>query len=354
MWFPFALLFGVIAYAVGKGGSRIPPRPRQLALPPVQYAPQPGYAPPAQTPIAVLGTFVESGREPPIELVHGAIYEAEVAGCPQVADEIVQMFIVPAVHAQQAARASAQGGSQRALPPAPAPSSQQQAAPTPAPGAKPAVTFASDRELRAALDSDPEGFFARVTNPRQPEPQLAEMEMEMPMSPVPQEDRRSSGAPSGSAGRPAAGDPARGAGAPIDGIDPDRWERFVQLLERELPIFQTPRHVGPYRQRRDRLNELGIDPRSVIGNVAAARAALDADLADAFHRADDSGFIGEHFNRLIQIPGSREPHTVSLSGILGVIQSAGLEHAVDWFEHAKDRKDYPHTTDAFKRCNRIF
>lgn len=147
---------------------------------------------------------------------------------------------------------------------------------------------------------------------------------------------------------------AMAPGSPLPGVPDDAWRQFVALLERESPTFSSSRHVGQYRQHRDRLAELGIDPQSIHGSAAAQRAALDADLADAYHHAAEGGLLSEHLRRSIAVPGHEGSTPISLSGLLGVIQCAGLEGAVGWLERASDRKRYPHTTQAFLRTNGAF
>ncbi len=157
------------------------------------------------------------------------------------------------------------------------------------------------------------------------------------------------------AGLPEAADQTRemAPGSPLAVVPDDAWRAFVMRLERESPTFTSSRHVGQYRQRRERLAALGIDPGAIQGSVAAQRAALDADLADAHHHAAAGGLF-EHLSRTIMVPG-HEGHTpITRSGLLGVIQCAGLDGAVGWLENPNDRKRYPHTTQAFLRTNGVF
>ncbi len=147
---------------------------------------------------------------------------------------------------------------------------------------------------------------------------------------------------------------AMAPGSPLGGVPDDAWREFVARLARESPLFASSRHVGQYRQRRERLAELGIDPSAIGGSAAAQRTSLDADLADAHHHAAAGGVITEHLGRAIAVPGHEGPETITLSGLLGVIQCAGLEGAVGWLEKPSDRKRYPHTTQTFLRTNGVF
>jgi hypothetical protein len=145
-----------------------------------------------------------------------------------------------------------------------------------------------------------------------------------------------------------------GPGSPLPGVPDEAWRHFVALLARESPTFSSSRHVGQYRQRRERLAEFGVDPLMIHGSVAAQRAALDTDLVDAHRHAAAGGVLAEHLGRPIAIPGHEGASAISLSGVLGVIQCAGLDGAVGWLERPNDRKRYPHTTQAFVRTNGVF
>lgn len=142
-------------------------------------------------------------------------------------------------------------------------------------------------------------------------------------------------------------------GSPLGGVPDGAWREFVSRLAREAPTFSSSRHVGQYRQRRERLAELGIDPRAIQA-AAAQRAALDADLADAHQRLVETGDLQTHVGRRIAVPGADDAQTATLSGILGVVQCAGLDGAIGWLERSNDRKRYPHTTQAFLRTNGVF
>jgi len=158
-----------------------------------------------------------------------------------------------------------------------------------------------------------------------------------------------------SAGLPQVADRTRALapGSPIPNVPDAAWRDFVVRLEREAPTFDSSRHVGQYRQRRERLADLGIDPRSIHGSAPAQRSALDADLADAHGHAAAGGLL-EHLGRAITVPGHDQAETITLSGVLGVIQCAGLDGAVSWLERPNDRKRYPHTTQSFLRTNSLF
>ena len=64
--------------------------------------------------------------------------------------------------------------------------------------------------------------------------------------------------------------------------------------------------------------------------------------------------LNEHLRRLIAVPGVSDLCKVSLSGILGVIQCAGIDHAYGWLESQQDRKKYTYTTKMFLHTNGAF
>jgi hypothetical protein len=147
---------------------------------------------------------------------------------------------------------------------------------------------------------------------------------------------------------------AQAPGSPIPGVPDASWRDFVVRLSRESPQFSSSRHVGQYRHRRERLAELGMDPSTIAGSAQAQRAALDADLADAHQHGVAGELFAQHLGRPITLPGRDGAETITLSGVLGVIQCAGLEGAVGWLERSNDRKRYPHTTQAFQHTNGVF
>jgi hypothetical protein len=147
---------------------------------------------------------------------------------------------------------------------------------------------------------------------------------------------------------------AQTPGSPIPGVADPAWRDFVVLLARESPQFSSSRHVGQYRQRRERLAELGIDPAAIEGAPQAQRRAIDIDLADAYRHGMASELFAEHLGRPITPPGCESSMPITLSGVLAVIQCAGLEGAVGWLERPNDRKRYPHTTQAFVHTNGVF
>lgn len=305
MWIPVLLIVGAFLYASSQS-------PRELTyVPPLPPSMPPG-------PIAVLGEFLRIGSVPPNQVILFAIAEAESLGREDLASDIIKVFVAPTVYAHEIANARPVPQPQPARPVAAPPIAKKQA---PA-----AQNFEmSDEAIRQMLNSDPERF-VQMAMGQAPPPQVIDV-------PVVETE------------------PVK---SPIEGVDSIDWSKFCNKISRETPLYASARHVGQYRQRKERLAELGIDPKSVLGDADAQRRALDVDLADAHQHAQASGLADDHLHRLIALPGNDDPHTVTLSGVLGVIQAAGLEGAVSWLENPADRKRYPHTTQAFVRSNGVF
>ena len=219
-----------------------------------------------------------------------------------------------------------------------------------------------DDEINSLLHADPARFMEMVARsgtfaPRVQAPQAPLIDQPIIPSAAPSAPSpivQPTGLPSGTvaqmqeaAGLPQAADRTRALepGSPIPSVADSAWRDFVVRLEREAPTFNSSRHVGQYRHRRERL--------AIHGSPLAQRAALDADLADAHGHAAAGGLL-EHLGRAITVPGHDNAETISLSGMLGVIQCAGLDGAVGWLERPNDRKRYPHTTQAFLHTNGVF
>jgi len=381
----------------------------------------------------VLGEFARVGHTPPPPVILCAIAEAEALGLEALASDIIRVFVAPVVYQHEMAnarplpRAAAcspregfyagaaacsprEGSYARAASCSPreafyTPSAPVLALPesrhswmsahlaamepaqrgdlvarrSPSSGVRAAAASAqipaTDEEIRAMINADPEGFIAMATRGMPGMPAMPTIEVVHPATvhaPPP-----SSIAPLQLAASPAqppelppemvaqmqeaaglheAADQTRALapGSPLDGVTDDGWRQFVTCLEREEPSFNSSRHVGQYRQHRERLAELGIDPDAIAGSAQAQRVALDADLVDAHHHAANGGLLADHVGRAVTIPGHDGAETITLSGVLGVIQCAGLEGAVGWLERPNDRKRYPHTTRVFLRTNGSF
>jgi len=399
MWFIPVLLLGLIAVAASRRSTReaisptrqLPPPPRGM---PQLSAPSGPLGPPG--PLSVLGEILRGGKTPPPTVVLCAIAEAQSIGRNDLASDIVQAFVVPVVYQHQklrAQRANCERGSYscapRYAPAAPpletivipaTPPHAPAPAPVPTPAAAPAAASEPQRAplpmlpmpstedaIDALLNADPRRFMELVsrggTFPGTTVPQVVPTSAPPAPSPPPTPIAQPTGLPTETvaqmqeaAGLHEAADQTRAMspGSPIPGVPDFAWRNFVARLSRESPQFASSRHVGQYRQRRERLVELGIDPTAIAGSAQAQRVALDADLADAHHHATAGDVFAKHLGRPIILPGREDTETVTLSGVLGVIQCAGLDGAVGWLERSNDRKRYPHTTQTFMHTNNVF
>ena len=358
MWILPLLLIGAIAFAAASKSSREAIQPaRKLQLPP-PVPPGPALAP---GPISVLGEILRVGQVPPWTVIFNAIAEAEALGRADLAADIRRVFgaLLHPRHERGSCspllpRAPrAQADYQRwALPQAPCVEPELPVVSAPLAAVAVAVPQevsrqATEEEILAVLHTDPVAFLTMIASGRppmievSPSPPLTPPSIEVPFSVVETVDAD------------AQVQESQVPGSPLGGVSDGAWLVFVSRLSREAPTFDSSRHIGQYRQRRERLEELGIDPRSIQGSAHAQRAALDVDLADAHGHAAAGGLL-EHLGRPIMVPGHEEPEEITLSGVLGVIQCAGLEGATGWLEKASDRKRYPHTTQAFSRTNGMF
>jgi hypothetical protein len=141
-----------------------------------------------------------------------------------------------------------------------------------------------------------------------------------------------------------------GAPPEIEGVAPPAWSAFLGKLAREAPSFKTDRHLGKFRQRRDRLAELGLTEGELADEYGQEKA-IAKDLADAYRHAR-AGALVTHVGQTIDVDG--QPVAITLSGLLGTISAAGLEGAASWLEDESDRKRFPGTTGVFLRTNGVF
>lgn len=411
MWILPLLVVGAIVAAVASRSKRdLAPPSRQLA------ARTPTALPGAPGPISVLGEILRVGQTPPPTVILCAIAEAQSIGRNDLASDIVKVFVAPVVYYRQrggprsrrrvdaqyargscelprSPRAEADASSPTTrVPPAPfygaapppppiVPRADVTASDLPAaPGAPSAVApsvdaptspMSMDDEINALLHADPARFMELVSRSgtfpstaRAPQPPVG---VPTPFVPTPPVVLPPSSQPTGrpsetvaqmqeAAGLPETDDRVRALvpGSPIPGVSDAAWRNFVAQLSREAPEFSSSRHVGQYRQRRERLAELGIDPAAIADSAQAQRTALDTDLAEAYRHGVASELFSQHLGRPIMLPGRQSAEMITLSGVLGVIQCAGLEGAVGWLERPGDRKRYPHTTQAFGRTNGAF
>lgn len=344
MWLLPLLALGALVY-IAAGSPRAQAQPQYLLAPPPMPVYQP--APPPPSPMMVLCYCIQVQRQPPPMVIQCAIAEAQSLGRADVVSDIIRLFVAPVVFEHQ--RALAMRGQRSSPGPGIAPQSQ------PAPAAMPArgsVQLTND-QIQAMMNADPAGFVSRIQRGQVID--IEETPVPPSAPPAPAQSDASDSNRRTSVGATISAPPLmRALPSPIGGVESDAWSRFCDRLAREAPAFMSSRHVGQFRQRKERLFEIGVDPHVLVGSPAAQRQALDRDLADAHQHALEGGLIGSYVHRRITLPGHDDHFTVTLSGLLGVIQAAGLDGAAGWLENYHDRKRYPHTTQAFLRTNGVF
>lgn len=346
------------------------------------------------SPLVVLDAFLCMGEQPPPPVVAAAIGHAESLGYRDLADELVRVFVLPAVlqaedealpherprsgampmtaaptwnpavappaswpshgMTRAAAAAAAHSHSHAAAAAAPAHASSASAAPRGASTAATSTVTTSASSARvpppAAVATPPPGAYSTVVPADMIDAEALEV----------LEELASTGGRAAKvellAGPAATELEGPAASSPIDGVGADAWAAFVGRVAREPLTFSAPHHVGQFRVRRERLRELGIDPATVIGSPEAQLAALGADMRDAYQHACASGLVDDYLGTTLQVTAGEDaqPAEVTLSGVLGVIQAAGLEGAVQWLEQPADRTRFINTTQAFLRCNGVF
>jgi hypothetical protein len=142
--------------------------------------------------------------------------------------------------------------------------------------------------------------------------------------------------------------------SPIDAVSDAEWDALCGALVRDTPDAASDRRVGKYGASKTRLEQIGIEPASILGSSDAQDDALNADLAAAHAELDADGTLRKHIGRAIEVPDMDEPLTVSLSGVLGVASVAGVSGARNWLASEGDRKRFPFTTNLFLRTNGVF
>ncbi len=327
--------------------------------PALQLASQSTIAQGVPSPLVVLDGFLRAGLTPPPTVIMCALAEAEVMERHDMALAIVQTFIAPVVAAAEqnsiANARSANGSGSWPISPSPWPPE----VPPPwqhdqgSPGTAPPWAMPSSGSNPSQGATTP-GIVPGTDLRRASSPEDALREIAMAAAPRGEPPRtQAQGHPEESSEGTIT---VSGRSSPIEGVGTEEWGAFVGKISRELPTFTSARHVGQFRQRMDRLADLGLDPSQVATSPDAQRAALDADMADAHHHAAASGMLAHHCGAAVEIPipGGAKRVQVTLSGVLGVIQAAGLEGAAEWLERPADRKRFPHTTQAFLRTNGVF
>jgi hypothetical protein len=140
-----------------------------------------------------------------------------------------------------------------------------------------------------------------------------------------------------------------GKNSPIQGIDNEPWGEFVDKLKTQPASYRDAVHIGAYYHNTRRLEEIGVDINTLT-DEGGQYQALEKDIRDARerHRKLINDFTGD----VVRVKG--QDHCVTMSGILGLIKSAGAEGAKEWLTNEPDREKYPNTTLQFLATNGIF
>lgn len=301
-------------------------------------------------PMLVFRDYLNAGQRPPPNVVLCAIAEAEVEGDYDLRDQIYRAFVNPS---------GIPSGT--TIPVAPGDDTSG--------GADAADPDAGVREALAATGMEPEAVEREMERIKRERGQAAAAPAAPSEGAAPGVEPREarggetpadviSGMELGAMDLGHAG-PGRRLASPIVGVDGARWGAFVDRVEREAPTFANDKHVGMFRQRRERIRSLGLDPNIVASSTDAQLEALEKEMAYALHHLRESGMdshVGEVF-LIPAAPGDSSPPrkvTATLSGLLGLVQAAGLEGACEWLERPRDRQRFPHTTAAFIRTNGVF
>jgi len=331
----------------------------------------------APSPLLVLDGFMRMGQIPPPQVILCAIAEAELMGRVDVANDLVLAFVIPVLEGSGPPRQLAIP-SYGQLPYGQLPSYPQARLPSQHPAAygSPVVDrpYACDPSWDEPDDAASQPHAWPPPAPTAPTAPVASAAPAAPTPPPaahrrpprplarPEDARveilsRQTSSASMPASRHAGTITVSGRSSPIEGIGTEEWGSFIGRVSREVPTFTTSKHVGQFRQRKDRLAELGIDPAKVLDSPDAQVAALEADMRDAYAHANQSGLVSDHLGATVVVPmpdGSSTSATITLSGMLGIIQAAGLEGAAQWLEDPADRRRFPNTTQAFARTNGVF
>lgn len=137
--------------------------------------------------------------------------------------------------------------------------------------------------------------------------------------------------------------------SPLEGIDRASWDQFVESMATQAPSFDSPSHVGKFHQSKRRLQQLGMRVEDVKTPEAQYKAFTE-DVIDL--RDKGEALINAWQCHPIKI-GDGES-VVTMSGVLAVLKSAGLEKARSWFESETDRKKFAKTTEMFTKANGAF
>ena len=345
LWIPVAAaIAGLVAFT--RSGSRdrdhdvsdarddSSPRPDARA-PRAARAPGTSDAP-VPSALEVFNAFLRDGRPPPREIAELAASEARAAGIADLAADIEHTFL--------------QGLPSHAGPSGDTRVAQTSSAPLGAPLAAPLgpkVSVGRSVPSDAALIGLPSGAGGESA----PAPGGGGLPPDL-MAAITGSHARTAPAPAAFPAAFPATPPATGD-SPIPGLSAEQWGALCTVLAREPSSYDSQRHIGRYRQSKQRLAELGIDLASIARNPDAQDRALEVDLADAYKHLAAGRVLDRAVGRPIVLPDVDEAPIVTLPGILGVCAAAGLDHCASWLRSKSDRTRFRHTTNLFLRCNAV-
>jgi hypothetical protein len=352
LWIPVAAaIAGLVAFTRSESRDHAPSReaadPRATRSSRVSGAPVPSA-------LEVFNAFLREGRPPPHEIAELAAGEARAAGIDDLAADIERTFLSTAHGHSAALRGQGNPGLASGLPSTAGPTgdtrvAQTSSAPLGAPlGGRVSVGKAVPTD--AALIGLPA---AALGDAAAPTPGGGGLPSDL-MSAITGQSAQAQKKIESKIGDGYGYGNGNGVGdSPIPGMSATQWDALRTVLAREPSSYDSGRHIGRYRQSKQRLAELGIDPAAIARNPDAQDKALEVDLADAYRHLAASRVLDRALGRPIVIPDMDEAPIVTLPGLLGVCAAAGLDHCASWLRSKADRVRFRHTTNLFLRCNAV-
>jgi hypothetical protein len=285
---------------------------------------------PVPSALEVFNAFLRSGKAPPREIAELARDEARAAGISDLAADIERTFL------QGLPSKAGPSGDTRVAQTSSAPISVGKAPPSDAALIGHGPAGAAGPTSGDADQGLPPDLMSAITGYRG---------SRIPMTaPMMIEDQIGNGNGNGN---------GNGESSPIPGVSAKQWGQLRTVLAREPSSYDSGRHVGRYRQSKQRLSELGIDPQSIAKNPDAQDRALEVDLADAYRHLVAGRVVDRVVGRPIVLPDMDDAQVVTVPGLLGVCAAAGLDQCASWLRSKTDRARFRHTTNLFLRCNAV-
>jgi hypothetical protein len=137
--------------------------------------------------------------------------------------------------------------------------------------------------------------------------------------------------------------------SPVEGITNDDWRMFIEASRREAPEFNDDNSIGMFRQNKKRLQKMGINPDEIKTPVDQYNA-FETECIQLIREGNN--LIKQSVAMPVEVDGENVP--ITLSGLLSVMRSAGVQNASKWLDSPDERKRFQNTTEAFKRSNGCF